>query len=79
MNVQNVHKLPFELHRIFSISSEEDFRHLAIQTFRYQYENNPVYHAYVELLNKNPEDIQQIADIPFLPISFFKIPPGKEL
>ena len=72
MNVQNVHKLPFELHRIFSISSEEDFRHLAIQTFRYQYENNPVYHAYVELLNKNPEDIQQIADIPFLPISFFK-------
>ncbi len=49
-----------------------DFDTTAIRLFQYQAKNNPVYKKYLHLLKKNPKNISDIKDIPFLPISFFK-------
>lgn len=56
----------------FEPLSAERFSAQALALFRYQYLNNKVYHAFCELLGKNPSEVQRIEDIPFLPISFFK-------
>lgn len=40
--------------------------------YRFQYECNPVYHEYANLIGRTPEFVQHLKDIPFLPISFFK-------
>lgn len=57
---------------IFSISSEETFNSLALDVFKFQFENNPVYRSFCDLLYKHPSDVKRIEDIPFLPIQFFK-------
>ncbi len=57
---------------IFSISSEEEFKTKALQVFKFQFENNPVYRSFCDLLYKHPSDVKSIEDIPFLPIDFFK-------
>ncbi len=57
---------------IFNIRSEEDFKTMALKIFRFQFENNPVYRSFCDLLYKHPSDVSQLADIPFLPIEFFK-------
>lgn len=57
---------------IFSISSEEKFNSLALDVFKFQFENNPVYRSFCDLLYKHPSDIKRVEDIPFLPIQFFK-------
>lgn len=48
------------------------FEETALDVFRYQYEENEVYKQYVQLLGIHPESINAAADIPFLPIRFFK-------
>ncbi|MEX1001794.1 MAG: acyl transferase [Crocinitomicaceae bacterium] len=72
MNVQEVEKLPFDLKRIFSIHSEEEFIHLSLQVFHFQYANNPVYKKFVDLIGVPPSEVKTVEQIPFLPISFFK-------
>lgn len=57
---------------IFDIKTEEDFRTACLETFRYQYENLKVYRKFVDYLNLNPSSINQVSDIPFLPIEMFK-------
>lgn len=57
---------------IFSINNEKDFDVLALKVFEFQFENNPVYRSFCDLLCKHPSDINTIKDIPFLPIQFFK-------
>lgn len=52
--------------------SELGFAAVALRVFRRQFFLNPVYHAYCEHLNINPEEVTSLSDIPFLPISFFK-------
>ncbi|RZN84202.1 MAG: acyl transferase [Winogradskyella sp.] len=61
-----------ETDRIFNISSEKEFKDLALDVFKFQFENNPVYRSFCDLLFKHPSDIKAIEDIPFLPIQFFK-------
>ena len=58
---------------IFDIKTEEDFRTACLATFRYQYENLKVYRKFVDYLNINPSSINQVSDIPFLPIEMLKI------
>lgn len=50
----------------------QHFEPYALSVFRYQYEHNAVYHDFVNAIGRNPEAIQAMQDIPFLPISFFK-------
>ncbi|MCA0131547.1 LuxE/PaaK family acyltransferase [Winogradskyella alexanderae] len=57
---------------IFNIKTQEEFEAVALQIFRFQFENNPVYRSFCDLLYKHPSDIESISEIPFLPIQFFK-------
>jgi phenylacetate-coenzyme A ligase PaaK-like adenylate-forming protein len=53
-------------------TGEEGFSGLALEIFRFQYENNPVYNAFVNALGVDPHSIGDIQSIPYLPIRFFK-------
>ena len=44
----------------------------ALETFRFQAAENPVYKQYLELLDCNPLSIKEVSRIPFLPVEFFK-------
>ena len=57
---------------IFNINTEKEFEVKALEVFNFQFENNPVYRSFCDLLYKHPSDIKHIKDIPFLPIQFFK-------
>ena len=57
---------------IFSIYSAKQFEKLALKTFRHQYDHNLVYRNWCELMKADKQTVKRIADIPFLPISFFK-------
>ena len=57
---------------IFNISSENDFTKVALDVFKYQFENNKTYRSFCDLLNVHPSDINLLEQIPFLPIQFFK-------
>jgi len=48
------------------------FSQSALDTFHRQATENPVYRQYLELLGCNPSSVSVIADIPFMPIGFFK-------
>lgn len=57
---------------IFSMSSESEFNTTALEVFKFQFENNPVYRSFCDLLYTHPSDVKRIEQIPFLPIQFFK-------
>ena len=57
---------------IFDINSEVAFTEKALELFKFQFEENPVYRSFCDLLYKHPSDVQKLEDIPFLPIEFFK-------
>lgn len=57
---------------IFKINSQAAFNKKALEIFKFQFENNTVYRSFCDLLSKHPSDIQNIEDIPFLPIECFK-------
>jgi phenylacetate-coenzyme A ligase PaaK-like adenylate-forming protein len=48
------------------------FDSLCLSVFKVQSESNPVYKAFLDGLGVNPSSILKPADIPFLPIEFFK-------
>jgi phenylacetate-coenzyme A ligase PaaK-like adenylate-forming protein len=58
-------------HKIFGVK-KEGFEALALEIFRFQYGNNPVYRDYVNALRVDPAAVQHLRQIPFLPISLFK-------
>ncbi|MCB2197711.1 MAG: acyl transferase [Bacteroidetes bacterium] len=62
----------FSIDEIFSIKNEREFNDLALRIFNYQAENNKVYKEYLFHLGTNVATINDIKDIPFLPIEFFK-------
>jgi phenylacetate-coenzyme A ligase PaaK-like adenylate-forming protein len=58
-------------HKIFTVN-DQGFEPLALEVFRFQYHNNPVYHEYVNALQVNVQEVRSVVQIPFLPIRFFK-------
>jgi hypothetical protein len=57
------------------LNDPDSWQEQALHTFRYQYENNSLYRAYVQLVKGthfSPEQLRFVHEIPFLPISFFK-------
>lgn len=50
----------------------ENFDNLALELFRFQAIENSIYREYLDCLNVSPSKINQIEQIPFLPIQFFK-------
>ncbi len=49
-----------------------DFEEVSLSLFRYQYHHNPIYGQYAGAVGRTPDQVRKAADIPFLPISFFK-------
>jgi phenylacetate-coenzyme A ligase PaaK-like adenylate-forming protein len=45
---------------------------MALETFHYQYDKNPVYKEFADQLRKTPKTVKDIYDIPFLPVEFFR-------
>lgn len=45
---------------------------VALEVFRFQYENNYVYKRYCDYLRITPSDVNTYLQIPFLPVSLFK-------
>ena len=60
------------IEKIFQIGSQNDFTSLSLKIFEFQYNNNRVYKQFVDALGVNPEGVDRIEKIPFLPIEFFK-------
>jgi phenylacetate-coenzyme A ligase PaaK-like adenylate-forming protein len=60
---------------IFSIYNQKQFEKIALKIFRHQYDHNPVYQQWCTLVKADKQSVSRIADIPFLPISFFKTHP----
>lgn len=58
--------------QIFAISNEQQFEESCLEVFRHQAKNCKVYQQYISHLKVKPEELSTTAQIPYLPISFFK-------
>lgn len=58
--------------RFLTLANSNDFETEALATFHRQYEANPVYRSYCDLLNISLSEIKTSTQIPSLPIQFFK-------
>jgi phenylacetate-coenzyme A ligase PaaK-like adenylate-forming protein len=58
--------------QIFNITSEDNFKKMALTVFKHQFKNNKVYRSFCDLIYVHPSDVTKIEEIPFLPIQFFK-------
>ena len=63
--VQNFKKKLFDI-------NDETFEDSSLELFDFQYHENPTYHDYCKRLGRDPSNITSVAEIPFLPIEFFK-------
>ena len=50
----------------------DTFTEVALEVFRFQAAYNPLYKEFLSLINRSINSVQQLEDIPFLPIQFFK-------
>ena len=57
---------------IFNIDNHASFERAVFETFRHQAEHNAVYRQFIHALEIDPGSVNQISQIPFLPIRFFK-------
>lgn len=58
--------------KIVEIRSEDEFESMALDIFRYQLKNNPIYAEFCQYLERSSSNVKKIQEIPFLPIAFFK-------
>lgn len=66
--------MDFNTHHISLLRQQRpfDFNSTALALFRYQAEHNNVYRQYLAHLGVKPNQVETLAQIPFLPIEFFK-------
>jgi hypothetical protein len=58
--------------RIFDIASPAEFNSVALDVFKLQYEQNSLYHKFVDGIGIDKNSINHPSRIPFLPVGFFK-------
>ncbi|WP_291867972.1 acyl transferase [Maribacter sp.] len=58
--------------KIFKIKTKAEFNALTLQIFEHQFKTNSVYKEFCQHLGKNPLNIKNTDEIPFIPIDFFK-------
>ena len=58
--------------KVFDIKNHSEFKKQCLDIYNFQYENNMVYQNYCNMICEDPTDVNEINQIPFLPISFFK-------
>jgi hypothetical protein len=66
------HQIETIISQIFCIQNTNQFNELALQIFHLQYQNVKIYRDYCDVVVKNPQKINTVNGIPFLPIQFFK-------
>jgi len=59
--------------QVFSITNNAEFNAAALQVFRHQAINCAVYNKFIEGLKIDTTKVDRIAQIPFLPVEFFKL------
>ena len=59
------------LHKVTTVESS-NFNAVALEVFRFQAQFNPLYKDYLKLLRIDPLQVEELNQIPFLPIRFFK-------
>lgn len=57
--------------RLFNVN-QDNFESLALEVFRWQVSENPLYRKFVSHLPIDPDTVKRLEDIPFIPIDFFK-------
>ena len=57
--------------KIFAVSPLT-FDDVALEVYNFQFKEVEIYRRFCESLKKTPSTVKQVADIPFLPIEFFK-------
>lgn len=57
---------------IFSVRSETEFNRLALDTYHFQAQHNPVYHRFLKALRRIDYPHTHYTQIPGLPVEFFK-------
>lgn len=57
--------------KIFDVR-EHGFEQLALEIFQLQVKENQLYHSFIKALKVDPAKVNNVASIPFLPVSFFK-------
>ena len=57
---------------IFRVTDDKSFERMALEIFRFQAAGCPVYGEYIDLLGVDPEKVDSIFNIPFMPVSFFR-------
>jgi hypothetical protein len=60
-----------EWNKVFNVTTS-GFEDLALEIFQYQYQFSSVYKAYVDMLKIDPQRVNSLLTVPFLPIQFFK-------
>ena len=60
------------IQEIFKIKDSGTFRAAALKVFHYQAANTPVYSEYLAALKVDPDRVNEVEEIPFLPIEFFR-------
>lgn len=63
---------PSDIHKIFTIGTPQDFNAKALEIFRFQYQNCLPYQEFVQYLGIDPIQVNDIYQVPFLPIELFK-------
>ncbi|MCK5824413.1 MAG: acyl transferase [Ichthyobacteriaceae bacterium] len=58
--------------KIFKINDSDKFKSIALDVFKYQAKHNLVYNQFINYLNIDVDKIQELNEIPFMPIEFFK-------
>ena len=58
--------------RIFSLTDSNSFEQLALEIFRFQAAGCSVYREYLGLLDVEPNRVDTLFSIPFMPVSFFR-------
>ena len=66
MQLQNLQR------KILRIKSQTDFWETAFEVFKYQFNNNAVYHEFIKSLGKGHSEVKSPHEIPFLPVEFFR-------
>lgn len=60
------------MERPFAVRNTEEFNAMAIDLFHLHAARNPVYRGFLNALGREPGQVQQVDQIPFLPIGFFR-------
>ena len=77
-----VSSFSFNIQSIFNTHSNDEFKDLCLDVFYFQYHHIQVYKRFVDALHIIPDTVEDIDQIPFMPIEFFKkfdiIPENKQ-